>query len=593
MSDEKAIDQKALAGLICSRPQNFAWFLGAGASHSTGLPTASDLLWFMKRTYYCQEENQDVSRQDLQSPTVRTRIQDYMLSKGFPGEWADGEYPTYFEKIFGTDKERQRTYIHRRLSEENVTLNVGQRAFGALVALKLCRVAFSTNFDNVIEKAVAEVSGLAIAPFHLEGARAANAALNNEEYPVVCKLHGDFRYDSIKNLPEDLANQNADLSACLVNAAGRLGFIVTGYSGRDASVMALFRSALDQPNPFPHGLYWTHMSGALPIEPVRQLLAAARAKGVTAQAVPIETFDSLLLRIWRNLENRPAEIDAKVKKARLATASIPIASTGNARPILRLNALPILSLPKECLELSLNKPMEWTDLRSAQRDAGTRTILTKADAIIGWGAEAEIRTTFEAALTSIKSRSLPVDFSAPQKRSIKGLLEEALCVALARGKPLLVRNRQSHGTLIVDRHAVDVGALEPLTKLVGKTSGLVAGLFTMPDDEFPEKEQVSWSECLRVSITLKNGCPWILIDPDVWIWPIRARRIAESFLDERRGDRFNAPFNGLLDAWIEILFASSEKGQELEFRPYDGDASASNPTFKIGSRTGYTRRMAV
>jgi hypothetical protein len=41
------LDQTALAGLACARPQNFAWFLGAGSSHSTGAlsPFTGDRYW--------------------------------------------------------------------------------------------------------------------------------------------------------------------------------------------------------------------------------------------------------------------------------------------------------------------------------------------------------------------------------------------------------------------------------------------------------------------------------------------------------------------------------------------------------------------
>src|ERR1017187_5835461 len=57
------IEQGEFTSLFCARPQNFAWFLGAGASASAGLPTATDVLWDLKRRYYCREENQDISRQ--------------------------------------------------------------------------------------------------------------------------------------------------------------------------------------------------------------------------------------------------------------------------------------------------------------------------------------------------------------------------------------------------------------------------------------------------------------------------------------------------------------------------------------------------
>jgi hypothetical protein len=60
------MDQGEFTGRFGARPQNFAWFIGAGASATAGLPTATDM-WDMKRRYYCREENQDISRQDLQN----------------------------------------------------------------------------------------------------------------------------------------------------------------------------------------------------------------------------------------------------------------------------------------------------------------------------------------------------------------------------------------------------------------------------------------------------------------------------------------------------------------------------------------------
>jgi hypothetical protein len=590
MAAKKKMEQSQLVGLIATKPQLFAWFLGAGASYSAGLPTASDLLWLMKRTYYNREESQNISVQDLQSPAVRARIQSFMLSKGFPAEWSPDEYSTYFLKIFGERRDRQAEYIRQRLSEDHVTLNVGQRVLGGLIATGHCRVAFTTNFDTVIEKSVAEVSGRTLAPFHLEGSSAATAALNNEEYPVVCKLHGDFRYESIKNLSVDLATQNANLSSCLVNAAGRFGFVVTGYSGRDASVMELFHKALDQPNPFPHGLYWTHIKGSEPIAAVTSLLAEAKAKGVAAEAVEIETYDSLMLRIWRNLDGIPPKIDAQVKKAKLTSATIPLPGTGTEAPLMRLNALPVLRLPEKCLTLSLCKPFEWADLRAAQRDAESRSILAKADSVVGWGTELDIQTTFKSNLTKIDERALPADLSLPQNLIFKGLCDDAVGAALARERPLLTRSQRSHAVLIADRHTRDLGALTPLTKSVGAIGGTIAGLFTEPTDEFPEAEQVAWSECLRISLTQKDGRTWLLLDPDVWIWPTRARRSAQDFLDQRRGGRFNNRFNELLDAWIEVIFATSDKNIEASFSAYDGLASAFNPHFTLGNRTAFAWR---
>jgi hypothetical protein len=106
MTEQHFVDQKELIGIVSAKPQNFAWFLGAGASRSAGLPSATDLLWDLKRNYYCREENQEITRQDIQNDAVRDRIQSFMESRGFPAEWADQEYETYFEKLFGGDKEK-------------------------------------------------------------------------------------------------------------------------------------------------------------------------------------------------------------------------------------------------------------------------------------------------------------------------------------------------------------------------------------------------------------------------------------------------------------------------------------------------------
>src|SRR5690348_5013496 len=75
--DDYKMEQGEFTGRFCAKPQNFAWFLGAGASATAGLPTATDILWDMKRRYFCREENQEISRQDLQNEAVRAKIQAY------------------------------------------------------------------------------------------------------------------------------------------------------------------------------------------------------------------------------------------------------------------------------------------------------------------------------------------------------------------------------------------------------------------------------------------------------------------------------------------------------------------------------------
>ena len=78
------MEQGEFTSIFTARPQNFAWLIGAGTSATAGLPTATDILWDLKRRYYAREENQDISRQDIQNDAVRDRIQSFMDSRGFP-----------------------------------------------------------------------------------------------------------------------------------------------------------------------------------------------------------------------------------------------------------------------------------------------------------------------------------------------------------------------------------------------------------------------------------------------------------------------------------------------------------------------------
>ena len=585
------MNQAGLVARVCDRPQNYAWFLGAGASRVAGLPTATDIIWDLKRRHYCREENHDIARQDLQNNAVRERIQSYFDSRGFPSLWDDNEYTVYFERIFGADRERQRQYINAMLSEEHLSLSVGNRVLGALLVAGLARVVFTTNFDTVVEKAVAEMGQQALAPYHLEGARAANAALNNEEFPLYCKLHGDFRYESLKNLSQDLEHQNEQLSTCLVNAGNRFGFVVSGYSGRDESMMRLFERVLESPNPFPHGLYWTVMKGLTIPPAVTRLLDRAASQGVEAAIVEAQTFDAFMLHLWRNIQDRPPALDAKVRKSRLATVDIPLPPPGQHGPLVRLSGLPILSMPERCHSLTFRTPKEWDELRQVMTDSKGGLILTKGDTVFAWGTRHQVRLAFGGDLDSIAEAPVPSDLGAPENYHIKGLLERALSLSLARRRPLLVRTRGQAAYLIANPHAASRSHLAPLSAIVGNTGGTVPGLFTTPTAEHPKAEQVKWAEALRISVNQRCGRLWMIVHPDLWIWPPRARRDAQDFMEHRRRDRLNRKYNRLLDAWLRLAFGHHQLGSQIQLSPFDSGDDVENPRFVLSSRTAFTRRL--
>ncbi len=94
------------------------WFLGAGVSRSAGMPTATDIIWDLKRRYYCLKENQDFQSHGTNNQAIKRKIQEYMDSKGFPAEGSPEEYSFYFDLTFGKDYDRQQTYISDQLDSE-------------------------------------------------------------------------------------------------------------------------------------------------------------------------------------------------------------------------------------------------------------------------------------------------------------------------------------------------------------------------------------------------------------------------------------------------------------------------------------------
>jgi hypothetical protein len=163
---------------------------------------------------------------------------------------------------------------------------------------------------------------------------------------------------------------------------------------------------------------------------------------------------------------------------------------------------------------------------------------------------------------------------------------------LARGKPLRPCVSRYDACLVADGRTGRQADLQPLASIVGETSGTVPGVLTPVTEDHPIPEKVTWAESVRVSIDSKDGHFWLLIEPDVWIEPARGRKAAVAFLDARRGDRYNKKFNDLLDAWVHIVLGTAERNSEVTLSLFDNGTGAENPSFRISSRTAFTRKLS-
>jgi hypothetical protein len=217
--------------------------------------------------------------------------------------------------------------------------------------------------------------------------------------------------------------------------------------------------------------------------------------------------------------------------------------------------------------------------------------LTRGENILCWGARDHVKAAFGDDLLSVVDHDMPNNICSPSNLYIKGFVEEALCRAISRNKPLRLRINKSSASLISNVTPDTQTALAPLTKILGATTGEVAGLTAPATPEHPRAEKVTWAEALRISIDFKNGQLWLLLDPDVWIWPLRARKDATDFLDKRRSGRFNKEYNNLLNAWVQVILGLGELNADTTLSVFEGGSPAENPSFKLTNRTAFARRL--
>ena len=99
-----------------------------------------------------------------------------------------------------------------------------------------------------------------------------------------------------------------------------------------------------------------------------------------------------------------------------------------------------------------------------------------------------------------------------------------------------------------------------------------------------------WAEALRITVDERNGQLWMLVHPDLWIWPPRARRDAQNFMEQRRRDRFNRKYNEILNAWLRVVLGDHRRRAKVELSTFDDGDDVENPRFVLGSRTAFARK---
>lgn len=576
-ADLPRVEPDDFARRFSLRAGSLMWLLGAGTSATAGIPTAWDMVWEFKQQLYASQRKVSPNLvADLANPAIQRLLQSYIDgAKSFPPLGDPIEYAALFETVYPSEQDR-RTYIDARIRG-------GKPSYGHLALATLMRagripVAWTTNFDTMVADACARIYGntSALTTISLDGSEFAHQIVASSRWPIEVKLHGDFRSRRLKNTGEELRHQDEKLRSALVEATHRLGLIVCGYSGRDASIMDALTEALDHSTPFPNGLFWLHCGVEPPLPAVADLLVAAQRKGVEAALVQIVSFDEVmrdLVRLVGAIDT--TELDA-FEASRKRWTSPPQPHGKPHFPVLRFNAVPLEETPTVCRKVVCDIG-GYAAIREAVQQAGVDVLVARTRAgVLAFGRDADVRAAFESyGIQEFDLHTIALD-RLYRESGERGLLRDALTRALVRCRGLTVRRKGSSDLLTpADPHE---DAWKPLAQIVGKLSGTVPG---DPD--------LIWKESVATRLDWAADRLWLLMEPKTSFEGMtdENRSRATDFARERSVRRFNRVLNDLIGFWSAHLVGEGEMLRALAI----GDGV--DAVFRLGMTTAYSRRVGA
>lgn len=604
--DIPVINGQQFATRFALRPNQYAWFLGAGASASAGIPTGYAMIRDFKTQLYCQETKIPRREVDAADPLWIARIDDYFKKHAIlPSAGDPLEYARAFQAVYPRVEDR-RIYINKQVLLGRPSF--AHRVLAGLLITSRTPCVFTTNFDDLVETAATvirqlpsgfDVTNLTVAA--IDSAERARRCLRENDWPLIAKIHGDFQSVELKNTEDELAVQDERMRSVLIESCSRFALVVVGYSGRDDSVMAALRDVLKESNPYPGGIYWVTRSPPELLPAVREFLESALAKGVSAHIVQSENFDEFAGDLADTIEfgdvlEQHIRAGQSPPVARLVALPSHEALT---TPILRFSALRVMSLPKVARRLQLTKPANVREVRECLKQAKVKAcIASVGNEYAVFGSDSQLMS----ALKEFGPRLAGTIELDPISNSwAVGLIYDALTKALCKGRPLNPRlSRRGHSVLVSaghpqedeerrSRRMKDLAGLQLayVDSLVGKVSSL----------GFP------FNESVRIRLEQSVGHWWCVFDPCTSVELPREEYVAgktetlpedatttfqwkpnpaADWTRERWARRYNQKWASIIDSWSKML------GGDVRAFWID-EADGIDAAFSIGSVTAWSR----
>lgn len=574
---DAALDVASFARAFSQRAPNLAWFLGAGASAQSFVPTAGQLVDALLKQLYCSERGVPVDSIDLSDHHVRRRLQEpYSGQRGLPAYDDPRFYSEIFDRAFPNARDRA-AFIEQQV--RTATPNYGHQVLAGLVAAGTTKLMVTSNFDPLVERAINPAldgdlfDGRQLEVVDLDNSSRAAMALSADRWPLLVKIHGDYRSEHLKNITAELQEQDAELRRVVASALGRFGLIVVGYSGRDESVMNMLRDVLALPTPYPAGLHWVHRPQDQLSNEVEALLADVRSSGVEATTVAASSFVELATRLEHGVKHpEPIRrwLAARAPQSVRRAEPGPSGPTATA-PQLKLNALKVLRLPTEARKLNCPTPVPLAQLREALRRPELEALVgLSAGSPVAIGRDAHLRSALADLRVEVTQARTPLALGTSEDDGVDhqalGLVTDCLVIGMTRGRPLAPVLRSNRDHLLRVQRPNDSSLRELRRACGGELRGEIrqrrSGL------------RLPWAEAIAVHLEQLRGQWWLVLNPEIWTrrTPIVDDGFPEpppdaidalyeelrGFVRERHARRYNRQTGELLAAWIGVLTGGSQ-----------------------------------
>jgi len=521
-----------------NRGSPHALFLGAGASVSSGVPSAGACIWQWKKSIFCTK-NPGIEEQvsEISLPAVQDRINRWLHVNGFSPDEGQDEYSYFIEKCLPIADDRRRFF---EPWIRKARPHVGYRLLCLLAEAGLFRSIWTTNFDGLVTRTASDFDLTLIEVGFDCKERMFRQPERNE---LVCvSLHGDYRYDLLKNTSEELQSQEAELRAALIFTLKTHSLVVIGYSGRDRSVMDAIRTAVLQDD-VKGKIFWCGFSDDPP-EEVAELLLAATERNREAYYVPGVGFDDVMIRLAHHclegiqIDKAKRILGDYADKEILKRYAFSI-SQGDFNGIIKSNAWPI-RCPSEMFEFQLRKWPEdqvWEWL--AKKTAGHQVVAVPFKKVLAFGTLDGIHKAFNNLIDG-EIKRVPIT-----ERDVlyeDGAVVSLLCQALVRA--------------IADKRGLNTDGRRDLWE---------KGKYTT---EREGSDSFDVHRAARLSLRYIGEQMYVAIDPTVY-FPSESeenkaaiRNIRLRILGYQHNDKFNAALND----WGKLILKQNEP-IEFDFPP--------------------------